>query len=306
MPFRSKLKRALGGGASSDTSSLSKTDSKQSKKDKKDKSAYPDNVYKPGEPMPRPKYRGPWNQAHQDKLSAFSFGSVSSMVRRRSSAQASDYSPMGSKLPSRAPSRDPSTRGPSRRGSAWSTFSGGSGKRKANNPPMSRRGSKKVDGLEEVEDGGDDDVANGAFSLFSFFFLLSRITFSLPPHTPSQLSLFFSVFRGKMSWTRRITSLTQRRWAVVVGLSRQHTAEHRPPPAKAPTGGGERDLGDLALSKTVTSTHGYANGSGLGGGEELENQATVTQPAQGKLFTEDELAQAMSQSTIKANRTSRE
>ena len=148
MPFRTKLKRALGAG--SETSSLSKTDSKASKKEK---TKYPDNVYKPGEPMPRPKYRGPWNQAHQDKLSAFSFGSISSIGRRRSSAQASDYSPMGSNLPSRGPSRGASA---SRRGSAWSAFSGGSGKRRGMG---SRRQTQKDEGVEEAE--GDTDTANG-------------------------------------------------------------------------------------------------------------------------------------------------
>ena len=172
MPFRSKLKRALGGGGSgaSDTSSLSKTDSKASKKDKP---KLPDNVYKPGEPMPRPKYRGPWNQAHQDKLSAFRFGSISGMAgRRRSSAQASDYSPMGSKLPSRGPSR-----GPSRRGSAWSAFSGGSGKRRGMG---SRRQTQRADGLEEAE--GDTDTANGAFfsrSFSSLPFTCSVVSFSI-------------------------------------------------------------------------------------------------------------------------------
>ena len=160
MPFRTKLKRALGGGggnnASSETSSLSKIDS--SKASQKAKPKLPDNVYKPGEPMPRPKYRGPWNQAHQDKLSAFRFGSISGMAgRRRSSAQASDYSPMGSKLPSRGPSQ-----GPSRRGSAWSALSAGSGKRRG---VGSRRHTQRDDGVEEAED--DADTANGAFS-FTF------------------------------------------------------------------------------------------------------------------------------------------
>ena len=85
--------------------------------------------------MPRPKYRGPYNQAHQDKLSAFSFGDA--WRRRKSSATAgSDLSPMGSRLISR-------------RGSAWSRKS---------NKLGSRQGSE-FQGVEEGE--GDDDVANG-------------------------------------------------------------------------------------------------------------------------------------------------
>ena len=107
--------------------------------------------------MPRPKYRGPWNQAHQDKLSAFSFGSFSGKAgRRRSSAQASDLSPMGSRLPSRGPSRAEG-RGSlgSRRGSAWSAFSGGS--RRARRSGVGSRG--KQEGVVEAE--GDEDVGNG-------------------------------------------------------------------------------------------------------------------------------------------------
>jgi len=120
----------------------------------------PANVYKPGEEMPNPKYRGPYNQAHQDKLSAFSFGDA---WKRRKSAtseishgpQGSDYSPMGSKLHSRGPSR-----GPSRRGSGWSGWSGkmrGMG---------SRQNSRYVQGQDGVEESamGDDDVGNGLLS----------------------------------------------------------------------------------------------------------------------------------------------
>lgn len=188
MPFRSKLKRALGGGGggngTSETSSLNKTDSKASKKAGHEKSNLPDNVYKPGEPMPRPKYRGPWNQAHQDKLSAFRFGSFSSSRmsegreerrKRRSSAQASDYSPMGSKLPSRGPSQ-----APSRRGSAWSAFSGGSGsKRRAMGSRRQTQQRGGDDGLEEAAEG-DTDVANGAFStLFLPIVTLLPTTFRL-------------------------------------------------------------------------------------------------------------------------------
>ena len=34
---------------------------------------WPSNVYKPGEPMPRPKYRTPAKKEHKEKLEAFSF-----------------------------------------------------------------------------------------------------------------------------------------------------------------------------------------------------------------------------------------
>lgn len=140
MPFRAKMKRALGrSGSSNEGSDLTTTSTNKSTKSKKPKKEkLPDNIYKPGEPMPRPKYRGPYNQAHQDKLSAFSFGDA--WRRRKSSATAgSDMSPMGSRLMSR-------------RASMWSRKS---------NKLGSRQGSE-FQGVEEGE--GDDDVANGMFS----------------------------------------------------------------------------------------------------------------------------------------------
>lgn len=128
------MKRALGrSNSSSNGTDLTQTDTNKSKKPKKEK--LPDNVYKPGEPMPRPKYRGPYNQAHQEKLSAFNFGDI--WNRRKSSAN-SDISPMGSRVMSR-------------RGSAWSRKS----------RMGSRQNSGGFDGVEEGE--ADDDVANGTF-----------------------------------------------------------------------------------------------------------------------------------------------
>ena len=56
-------------------------------------------VYKPGETPPS-KYRGPWNQAHQDKLQSFSFSNA--FGRRKSSQGASDYSPTASRRQSTA------------------------------------------------------------------------------------------------------------------------------------------------------------------------------------------------------------
>ncbi len=132
------MKRALGRTNSSSTGSdlnhTNTNNSSKSKKSKKDK--LPDNVYKPGEAMPRPKYRGPYNQAHQEKLSAFSFGDM--WNRRRSSAN-SDISPMGSRTMSR-------------RSSTWSR------KSKLGN----RQNSGGFADVEEAET--DDDVANGTSS----------------------------------------------------------------------------------------------------------------------------------------------
>lgn len=95
MPFRDKMKRAFG-RPSNDDSNLTQVSSTSSRKEKKQKREYPDNVYKPGEVMPKPKYRAAYNKEHQDKLSAFSFGDA---WKRRKSDQ-SQYSPMGSRLPS--------------------------------------------------------------------------------------------------------------------------------------------------------------------------------------------------------------
>ena len=78
-----------------------------------------------------------------------------------------------------------------------------------------------------------------------------------------------------------------------VGLSRQHTAD--PPRLAAGTtrpeeGAGNAEMDGLQMSKTATQTN-YTDG------EELENQETVKS---GAPFTADELATAMSRSTIKA------
>lgn len=69
---------------------------------------------------------------------------------------------------------------------------------------------------------------------------------------------------------------------VVVGLSRQHTAENRRPR----TGDNTTDMAGLQSSKTVTNGDTYG----------LATQKTVTN---GRLFTEDELAKAMTRSTLK-------
>ena len=166
MPFRAKFKRALG-GTSTGTSSpgeekpqksfLNKTSARTHRKTAEG-DEWPDNVYKPWEQMPRPKYRGPWNQAHQDKLSAFSFSSSSR--RRRSSGTGragSEYSPMGSKLPSR---------GASRRSSlvSGSSLRRGSVDRTKRRPKMGSRNASNLEGNEEIMkegDEGSDGVGNG-------------------------------------------------------------------------------------------------------------------------------------------------
>ena len=73
---------------------------------------------------------------------------------------------------------------------------------------------------------------------------------------------------------------------MVVGLSRQHTAEDRKPRA---ADDGTTDMAGLEFSKTATNGDIY----GLG------TQKTITN---GPLFTEDELAEAMTQSTLKPSR----
>ena len=70
---------------------------------------------------------------------------------------------------------------------------------------------------------------------------------------------------------------------MVVGLSRQHTTEDRRPRTDDD---GATDMASLECSKTATNGDIY----GLG------TQKTITN---GPLFTADELAEAMTQSTLK-------
>ena len=135
MPFREKMRKALGRSNDENSNPISTSTNPSTKPKKNKKEKLPDNVYKPGEPMPRPKYRGPYNKAHQDKLSAFTFGDA--WKRRRSSGTVgSDLSPMGSRIMSR-------------RNSAWSKKS-----------KLGSRQNSAFAGVEESEEG-DDDVANG-------------------------------------------------------------------------------------------------------------------------------------------------
>ncbi|MCJ1369319.1 hypothetical protein MMC20_000529 [Loxospora ochrophaea] len=138
MAIREKLRRHLTRTTSaSDPNALTTTATSDSKKSKssKQKAAKDPNRYAPGE-MPKPKYRGPYNKAHQEKLHAFSFGEALDNARRKSSQ--SQYSPRGSKMPSR-------------RGSLVGRFLGGN----------KRTGSKSgEEGLRESEkeEGGVENV----------------------------------------------------------------------------------------------------------------------------------------------------
>ncbi|KAL6707536.1 hypothetical protein ACN47E_004106 [Coniothyrium glycines] len=88
--FRSRLRRVLTGEA--ENGPLGKF-----KSTKNGKSALPESdFYQPGEKMPPMKYRRPVDPEHKARLEAFSF---STAWRRHSNA--SLYSPMGSRLPSR-------------------------------------------------------------------------------------------------------------------------------------------------------------------------------------------------------------
>lgn len=165
---------------------LSKTDSSDSYE------TWPSNVYKPGEPMPRPKYRQPPKKEHKEHLESFSFADA----WRRKSFQ-SQYSPMGTRAPSRLPSAAPSRRSSwysrkksmtySRSGSVTSVDthkSFGDGQKsktpsrapsqKSVKAPLSRGPSQRDTRREyaaratrlstEVEEDGDDDVFNGEHS----------------------------------------------------------------------------------------------------------------------------------------------
>lgn len=161
MAFRERIKKAL--RKASPNSSVHKSSTTDSKEGRE---RWPSNVYKPGEPMPRPKYRAPVKKEHKEKLESFSFASA---WRRKSFM--SEYSPMG-------------TRMPSRRASLISRKSFGGRSSLRNSMNMSRRNSVSGgvksgrESLEvprerhaalapalstEVEAYGDDDVTNGTY-----------------------------------------------------------------------------------------------------------------------------------------------
>lgn len=93
MPFRERVRRALGRTTSNNNSEASSLHKQESRKNS-------GNVYKPGEPMPKPKYRQPVDKKHKENLESFNFmASFAGLTRKRS--QVSQYSPMGSRLSSR-------------------------------------------------------------------------------------------------------------------------------------------------------------------------------------------------------------
>lgn len=149
MPLREKAKNFFK-RRNSRSDTLSKTSSKESSRDR-----WPSNVYKPGEPMPKPKYKRPPEKAHKDKLDAFSFGEA----WRRKSFQ-SQHSPMGTRLPSRRNSflsfrKGLASRNASRNASITSDAGKGGAKHKENVGPSTRPALSP-----ELEQYGDDDVAN--------------------------------------------------------------------------------------------------------------------------------------------------
>jgi len=150
MSFREKAKSFF---RRTRSDSLSKSSTKGSEDSRE---RWPSNVYKPGEPMPRPKYRAPPKKEHKEKLESFSFTDA----WRRKSFQ-SQYSPMGTRAPSRRNSwlstRRKSYRS-ARTSSVASTETGKSGLRQrehAHGAAIATRLST------EIEQEGDDDVANG-------------------------------------------------------------------------------------------------------------------------------------------------
>lgn len=84
---------------------------------------------------------------------------------------------------------------------------------------------------------------------------------------------------------------------IAVGLSRQHTAENRP--ARGALHNEDAEMSGLETQKTATN--GHANGGDRL--EPLDTQRTITN---GQLFSADELANAMSQSSLKPSRRERQ
>ncbi|KAK5708267.1 hypothetical protein LTR97_000807 [Elasticomyces elasticus] len=151
MVFREKAKALFRRKNSGTDSSLSKTSNSSSNSSRE---RWPSNVYKPGEAMPRPKYRKPPTKEHKEKLEAFSFGDS---WRRRSFQ--SNYSPMGTRAPSRRNSLfSRKSYSKSRPGSVSSLEPG----EKVGVRQREMHSGAAVDGRlsPEVEAEGDDDVGN--------------------------------------------------------------------------------------------------------------------------------------------------
>lgn len=162
MAIREKARALFKTRSKSDRDSqLSKTSTQNS-----DRERWPSNVYKPGETMPRPKYRAPPKKEHKEKLEAFSFAEA----WRRKSFQ-SQHSPMGTRAPSRRNSGRDSRR------TSWisigrKSFSGKSESRtnSITSGETEKSGVRQREHLgvarppalqQQIEQEGDDDVSNG-------------------------------------------------------------------------------------------------------------------------------------------------
>ncbi|CZT23556.1 uncharacterized protein RCC_09270 [Ramularia collo-cygni] len=168
MAIREKARALFKSKSKSDRDSqISKSSTKDS-----DRERWPSNVYKPGEPMPRPKYRAIPKKEHKEKLEAFSFADA----WRRKSFQ-SQHSPMGT----RAPSRRNSSRRHSWYGMGKKSFGGMSehGRASRANSVSSNAETEKGSTRQrehvghaavatrlstEIEQEGDDDVGNVGIS----------------------------------------------------------------------------------------------------------------------------------------------
>jgi hypothetical protein len=143
MPFRAKVKKAFGGKARDGGDSPSSSSSSPPQRTDIE-------YYKPGQ-VPPSKYRGPWNQKHQDKLHAFSFEDA---TRDRKEPIPAAYSPMGTQAQSRRSSWV--SRARSSLGGSRSETEDGSAARKRSHA------SHVEQVVESAED--DADIGNGTCS----------------------------------------------------------------------------------------------------------------------------------------------
>lgn len=133
MGVREKMKKAFGGKKSGDNSPSG--------------TGTPGipgvEYYKPGQ-VPKSKYRGKWDQDHQDKLHAFSFAAA---FRSRRGSGHSVYSPSGRKAQSRRPSY-------------FSKIS----KSDADDTSVRRKSTNPGKVAEDADDQGD--ATNGQYSFY--------------------------------------------------------------------------------------------------------------------------------------------
>lgn len=192
MPFREKLKKAFKSNNSSQPSSKNPSPTLDQKKEP---TRWPSNVYRPDEPMPRPKYRAPVKKEHKDKLEAFDFGNS---WRRKS--HVSLYSPMGSRMPSRRGSRVGNRESMELRRKSIAQQSGKTGTTSRSNsitsstydPAKARtvqRAAQPSTLNPEPEQYGDDDVANGTLTSTVAFFVPPRKAQVIHPPTPPVLPI---------------------------------------------------------------------------------------------------------------------